>query len=127
MERLKQAILDIIFDQYKKCYIGPLVITKMKPCGYDVALGLDNAERPIHIAAQLDMKDFLKFFREEMRWRHLGDSHFYTGYKFDVADDEVYRAQPINHACHAKLIENDERIGETSKGHGRCNCRTRVP
>jgi hypothetical protein len=51
MEQLKQAILESIGEIYKKCYIGPLKITKFKSGGYDVAIGLDCEEKPIHIAA----------------------------------------------------------------------------
>jgi hypothetical protein len=54
MEPLKQAILEAITEVYKKCYLGNLKITKLKPCGYDVALGLDCDEKPFHIAASLE-------------------------------------------------------------------------
>lgn len=98
MDQLRQAILDIIFNQYKKCYIGPLKIVPLKTEGWDVQLGLDCDERPIHIAIELDDDKFLKYFREEMRWRHLGDINFYTGYKYD-AFDQPYHREPHNHAC----------------------------
>lgn len=98
IETLKQAILDIIGELYKKCYIGPLKIVPLRTIGWDVQLGLDNDERPIHIAAELEGDDFLKYFRQEMRLRHLNDIHFYTGYKYD-AFDQPYHRVPCNHNC----------------------------
>lgn len=95
MEPLKQAILEAITEVYKKCYLGNLKITKLKPCGYDVALGLDCDEKPFHIAASLEEQDFIKYFKQELRRSRLSDSHFYTGYKTMYN----YRQYPINHNC----------------------------
>ncbi len=97
-EELRQAILTIIGDLYKKCYIGPLKIVPLSTIGWDVQLGLDCDERPIHIAIELEDEQFLKYFREEMRWRRLANVNFYTGYKYD-AIDQPYHRQPHNHAC----------------------------
>lgn len=96
-KELKQAILDIIHDQYKRYYIGPLVITYLKEGGIDVALGFDNFEKPIHISAQLDEDSFLKYFKEEIRWKRLQDVHFYTGYRSDMIDPHHFHGYPINH------------------------------
>lgn len=100
IDQLKQAILDIIFDYYKKCYIGYLYISPLPEKGWDVGLGMFNDERPIHIAAQLDFDNYLKFFTQEIRNRHLSDTNFYTGYKSDIFDNPPYMPNPINHACH---------------------------
>lgn len=101
MEQLKQAILESIGEIYKKCYIGPLKIAKLKAGGYDVAIGLDCEEKPIHIAAQLGWDDFLKYFKQEIRKARLSDSHFYTGYK----RYGNYRQLPIDHSCCVKVVE----------------------
>lgn len=99
MVDLKQAILDIIKECYGKCYIGPLRIREMPGGGWDVQLGFQNDERPIHIAAQLDIDSFLKYFREEIRHRHLAHDHFYTGYtKYPEGEP-----RPINKTEHAKV------------------------
>ena len=105
MDKLKQAILDTNFEKYDKCYIGPLEIKEIKPFGYDVALGFDRFEAPLHIAAQLEWNDFLTYFKKELSTRHLSDIHFYTGYKTDTYD-QPHRAIPINHACHNHHITN---------------------
>lgn len=81
MVSIKQAILDIILKCYDRCYVGPLRVKELPGGGYDVQLGFQNDEKPIHIAAQMDKKDFLKYFEQEMRKRHLAHDHFYTGYQ----------------------------------------------
>lgn len=101
MEQLKQAILESIGEIYKKCYIGPLKITKFKSGGYDVAIGLDCEEKPIHIAAQLEWNDFLKYFKQEIRKARLSDSHFYTGYK----RYGNYIQLPVDHRDSIKVVE----------------------
>ena len=59
----------------------------MQPCGYEVILGLDTIEKPLHIAAELPWEEFLKFMEEELRKRHLHTTEYYTGYKFDFYDE----------------------------------------
>lgn len=81
---LDQAIREIIFKVYDKCYIGKL---KVKPLcgtvGYDLLLALDCEEKPIHIAAELEWNAFCKFIEEELRKRHLHTTSYYTGYKYE--------------------------------------------
>ncbi len=98
MDSLKQVILDIIKECYGKCYIGPLRIKRLNG-GWDVSLGFQNEEKPIHIAAQLEWNDFLKYFKEEIRHRHLGHDHFYTGYIKYPEGEPI----PIDRTEHAKV------------------------
>lgn len=95
MEQLRQAILVLIGEVYNKCYIGNLKITKLDPIGYDVSLGLDCDERPLHIAASLEWEDFLIYFKEELRKARLTSSNYYTGYQ-SFNNERQY---PIDHSC----------------------------
>jgi hypothetical protein len=51
MDITKQVILDAIEEVYKKRYVGTLKITKLKPVGYNIRLGMNNDDKPINISA----------------------------------------------------------------------------
>ena len=103
---LRQAILDIILEHYHKCYYGPLKIKKLPEGGWDVALGLDCYEKPIHIAAQLDDEQFLIYFCNEIRRSRLAESNFYTGYRTDYASKDPFYGYPIDHSKCDKQYTN---------------------
>lgn len=98
LELTEQVIRDIIAKCYNKCYIGKIQIKKFGQ-GYDVALYLNADYQAIHIAADIDKKNYLKFFEEEIRKRHLGDIYFYTGYQTNIY--EPHQAVPIDHSCNS--------------------------
>lgn len=81
---LDQAIRELIFKVYGECYIGKLKIKQLDHGGYDLILGLDVDEKPLHIAADYEWNDFLKYIEQELRSRHLHTTKYYTGYKIDI-------------------------------------------
>ena len=97
MDSLKQAILDIIYRCYEKHYIGPMKVKALPGGGWDLQLGFQNEEKPLHIAAQLEDKDFLKYVESEIRKRHLSHEHFYTGYQKYPEGEPI----PIDRTEHA--------------------------
>ncbi len=72
---LEQVIRDYLMDFYHKQYIGKIVIEKLNPIGYHVALGMDVPNKPIIICAELDDEHFIKYIKEDLRNRnfHLKD------------------------------------------------------
>ena len=76
---LEQVIREIFLDIYKAEYIGKMWIEKLEPYGYQVKLGLQVPESPLIIYGQLKDKDFLKFFREEIKIKHLDRTYFNSG------------------------------------------------
>ena len=78
---LEQVIRDYVFDVYNMCFTGKIIIRELNPIGYDVALCFSNNYKPVHIAAQLPLDDYLKYFKEELRNRHFDSVHWYTGYQ----------------------------------------------
>lgn len=93
-QELEQVILGYLEDIYKAKYIGKLKVTKLFPFGYQVSLGMNTPECPYIIYAELKDKEFLKFFREELRNRKL-DMVFY-GKLFKTMPPEC---NTINKAC----------------------------
>lgn len=97
MDITKQVILDAIEEVYKKRYVGTLKITKLKPMGYNIRLGMNNDDKPINISAQLEGENFLKFFKQELRDRGWNTIHWFLGYK--VYPDN---GSPIDSNCNCK-------------------------
>ena len=89
---LDQAIRDLIFKVYGKCYIGKLKVKELNPVGYDVIIGLDREEYPLHIMAEYQWDKFLTFIEKELRQRHLQTTEYYKGYKIDPYEERrTYR------------------------------------
>lgn len=86
MDTLKDKLIQIICEVYQAKYLGYLDVKYLEPFGIDVALGLNNKDRPIHIAGQLYEDAFLKYFREELRNRHLDDLGFFEAYQLQPYD-----------------------------------------
>ena len=70
-EQFGQAILECITKVTGKCYIRNVYIKKLKPFGFDVALGYDEPNTHLHIMGQFNEEDFLKYFEKELKTRHL--------------------------------------------------------
>ena len=82
MNKLEQAILDIIEKRYKHKYVGGIKVTKLgtKPEGYKLVLDLGNPDkRVIQISADLNAEDFLKFVEKELISRQLEKVQFFKG------------------------------------------------
>lgn len=75
------TILALIEEVYDRKYIDYLKITPISPVGTSVRLGLSHNANPIHIAAELEDDKFLKFFKQELRCRHLHTNRWYDGYR----------------------------------------------
>jgi hypothetical protein len=74
MNKLEQAILDIIEKRYKHKYVGGIKVTKLgtEPEGYKLVLDLGNPDkRVLQISADLNAEDFLKFVEKELISRQL--------------------------------------------------------
>ena len=69
-EQFGQAILECFSEVYGKSYIGSLFITKL-PKGFDVAIGFNHRETPLHITAELDEDKYIEFFKKELRERRF--------------------------------------------------------
>ena len=82
MNKLEQAILDIIEKRYKHKYVGGIKVTKLgtEPEGYKLVLDLGNPDkRVIQISADLNAEDFLKFVEKELISRQLYKVQFFRG------------------------------------------------
>lgn len=83
-----RVIRELIYKVYGELYIGKLKVKKLDTGGYDLILGLDVDEKPLHIAADLEWEEFLKYLEQELRSRHLHTTKYYTGYKIDIPNDK---------------------------------------
>ena len=82
MNKLEQAILDIIEKKYKRKYVGEIKVTKLGKswAGYKLVLG--PLEKPFfQLAADLEAEDFLKYVEQELVSRQLHKVQFFTGIK----------------------------------------------
>lgn len=93
-QELEQVIHEYLRDIYKSQYIGKLKVSKLKPQGYEIRLGMNTPECPYIIYAELDDSSFLKFLYNELRSRKL-DRVFY-GKLFKTMPPEC---NIINKAC----------------------------
>lgn len=91
---LEQAIREIFLDIYKAEYTGKLWIEKLEPYGYQIKLGLQTPESPLVIYGQLEDKDFLKFFREELKTKSLIRTYYGT-----LKKQMIPECNNINRAC----------------------------
>ena len=57
------------------CYIGSLVINKL-PNGFDIAIGFNHRETPMHIIAELDDENFIPFFKKELKRSRLNHNQY---------------------------------------------------
>lgn len=95
IEEIKNQILCMIRQVYEKEYVGKLFITRLDPIGLEVKLGMNNIERPITIAAEMDDQKFLQFFKQELKNRNLNTVIFFDGVKTDPDQCNL----PINRGC----------------------------
>lgn len=81
LEEIKQAILCTIEQQYKKMYLGSLIILKLEPIGYQVKFGLNNIDKPLVISAELPDTQFIKFMEKEIHDRRMDFVQYFEGYQ----------------------------------------------
>lgn len=60
-------LVSLIEEVYECCFTGKLEVIKLKPCGYQVKLGMPSIDRPISFAAEVCKDKFLKLFKTELR------------------------------------------------------------
>ena len=90
MNKMEQAVLDIIEKRYKRKYVGGIKITKLGKgwTGYKLVLDLGNPDkRIIQISADLEAEDFLKFVEQELISRQLYKVQFFRGIKTEIEDE----------------------------------------
>lgn len=81
MEEIKNEILEFIKQLYHKKYIGKLIVTEIKPIGYQVKFGLNNIDKPLVISAELPKDQFLKFMYQEIKDRRMDFVKYFIGVK----------------------------------------------
>lgn len=75
-EKFGQAILKCFSEVYGDyCYTGSLFINKL-PNGFDVAIGFNHKETPMHIMAELDDEAFIEFFKKELKSKRLHHNQY---------------------------------------------------
>lgn len=90
MNKMEEAILNIIEKKYKRKYTGGIKVTKLGTgwAGYKVVLDLGYPDiRPITISADLEAEDFLKFVEQELISRQLHKVQFFRGIKTQLEDE----------------------------------------
>ena len=90
MNKMEQAVLDIIEKRYKRKYVGGIKITKLGTgwAGYKLVLDLGNPDkRVIQISADLEEEDFLKYVEQELISRQLYKVQFFRGIKTEIEDE----------------------------------------
>lgn len=89
MNKMEEAILNIIEKRYKRKYTGGIKVTKLGTgwAGYKLVLDLGNPDkRLIQISADLEAEDFLKFIEQELISRQLYKVQFFKGVKNELED-----------------------------------------
>ena len=93
MNKMEEAIYDIITKRYKRKFVGDIKVTKLGKgwAGYKVVLYCEHSTQPlIEIAADLEAEDFLKYVEQELISRQLHKVQSFTGVKYEL-EDEVRR------------------------------------
>jgi len=91
MNKMEEAILDMIERRYKKKYVGGIKVTKLGKgwAGYKLMLDLGNPDKQlITISADLEAEDFLKYVEQELISRQLHRVLFFKGVKKYPEDEE---------------------------------------
>lgn len=91
MNKMEEAILNIIEKKYKKKYNGGIKVTKLGKgwAGYKLMLDLGNPDKPIiTISADLEAEDFLKYVEQELVSRQLHKVQFFRGIKKNMEDEK---------------------------------------
>lgn len=78
---IEQATLDIIKKVYCKEYISKLKVDELVDGGYSLMLAMNNRDKPIYINYGGTAEEFLKFIKEELRYRHFNTDTYSKGYK----------------------------------------------
>ena len=78
---IEQAILNCFTEVYNVKFIGTLKVERLEPIGLKVRLGIMNDYKPMYISAELDDKQFLKYFKQELYDRNLDMVEFFKGVK----------------------------------------------
>lgn len=86
LQGLEAAIRDLFKQIYSKEYVGKLKLEELLTTegahrGYKLTLGMNNVDKPLIISFEGTEKPYLKFLKQELRDRRLGDTHYYLGYK----------------------------------------------
>lgn len=91
MNKMEEAILNIIEKKYKRKYTGGIRVTKLGNgwAGYKLTLDLGNPDKElITISADLEAEDFLKYVEQELISRQLHRVQFFRGIKRNLEDEK---------------------------------------
>lgn len=71
-------------------YICKLKVTELPESGYQVKFDMNNSDKPLVIAAQVDAEQFLKYIEQEIKSRSLWKVEYSLGYQSfpDSCDDK---------------------------------------
>ena len=86
LQELEVAIRDLFKQIYHKEYVAKLKLEELQTAegthrGYTLTLGMNNIDKPLIISFEGGEVAYLKFLRQELRDRRLGDTHYFLGYK----------------------------------------------
>lgn len=86
LQELEVAIRDLFKQIYHKEYVAKLKLKELQTAegthrGYKLTLGMNNIDKPLIISFEGGEVAYLKFLRQELRDRRLGDTHYFLGYK----------------------------------------------
>jgi hypothetical protein len=86
LQELEVAIRDLFKQIYHKEYVAKLKLEELQTAegihrGYKLTLGMNNIDKPLIISFEGGEVAYLKFLRQELRDRRLGDTHYFLGYK----------------------------------------------
>lgn len=97
IDEITNTILDNIEKIYDRKYIGKIDVKRINPIGISVTLSLNNVDKPLVIAAELNDNDFIKFFNQELHDRGLNTVKYFMGVK-SYPDN----GQPVDNTCNCK-------------------------
>lgn len=78
-------------------YKGSLEVTKLDPVGYCIKLGMDTPDQPVLICVELEGEKLLKYIRQELIDRRLGNKYYG---KLELV--QPYDCRPARTACDDK-------------------------
>lgn len=109
MVSLVVDILKMIEQTYHKKYIGKFKIKKLDPFGYQVSFGLNNNEKPITIAAQVqDQETFIKYLQQELRVSRFNEVQYFTTNRYSESCDDTRYEINISQETNGEIIVKPE-------------------
>lgn len=101
--------LKMIEQTYHRKYIGKLKIKKLEPFGYQISFGLNNNEKPITIAAQIeDQETFIKHLQQELRVSRFNEVQYFITHRYlEFQENSRYEIN-ISQSSNGEIIVRPE-------------------